>query len=68
MAQQMVGPFEAVVPTIGHLSLFRPAWDYLQRARGYPYDVLFEPFFGFLPFFHSCGYQVSVDQLSLSVL
>lgn len=41
-----------------HLSLFRIAWDYLQRALLFdlPFDVLFEPFFGFLPAFHPCGW------------
>jgi hypothetical protein len=41
-----------------HLSLFRIAWDYLQRALlwAIPFDVLLEPFFGALPNFHPCGY------------
>jgi hypothetical protein len=39
------------------LSLFRIAWDFLQRALrlGLPFEVLFEPFFGDLPDFHPCG-------------
>jgi len=41
-----------------HLSLFRIAWDYLQRALLLiiPFQVLFEPFFGSLPDFHPCGW------------
>jgi hypothetical protein len=41
-----------------NLSLFRIAWDYLQRALlwAIPFDVTFEPFFGFLPGFHPCGW------------
>jgi hypothetical protein len=41
-----------------HLSLFRIAWDYLQRALllVIPFEVLFEPFFGPLPAFHPCGW------------
>ena len=41
-----------------HLSLFRIAWDYLQRALLLiiPFEVLFEPFFGSLPEFHPCGW------------
>jgi hypothetical protein len=41
-----------------NLSLFRIAWDYLQRALLFalPFDVLLEPFFGFLPDFHPCGW------------
>ncbi len=37
-----------------NLSLFRIAWDYLQRALLFalPFDVLLEPFFGSLPDFH----------------
>jgi len=40
------------------LSLFRIAWDYLQRALLLilPFNVLFEPFFGALPNFHPCGW------------
>jgi hypothetical protein len=40
-----------------HLSLFRIAWDYLQRALLLiiPFEVLFETFFGRLPEFHPCG-------------
>lgn len=40
------------------LSLFRIAWDYLQRALllGISFNVLFEPFFGSLPNFHPCGW------------
>jgi hypothetical protein len=41
-----------------NLSLFRIAWDYLQRALLFalPFEVLFEPFFGFVPDFHPCGW------------
>jgi hypothetical protein len=41
-----------------HLSLFRIAWDYLQRALLLilPFQVLFEPLFGPLPNFHPCGW------------
>lgn len=41
-----------------HLSLFRIAWDYLQRALLFalPFEVLLEPFFGPLPNFHPCGW------------
>jgi hypothetical protein len=41
-----------------HLSLFRIAWDFLQRALllAIPFEVLFEPFFGPLPAFHPCGW------------
>jgi hypothetical protein len=40
------------------LSLFRMAWDYLQRALlcYWPFSVTFEPFFGPLPHFHPCGF------------
>jgi hypothetical protein len=41
-----------------NLSLFRIAWDYLQRAlqSALPFDVTFEPFCGSLPAFHPCGW------------
>ena len=41
-----------------NLSLFRIAWDYLQRVLQWaiPFDVTFEPFFGFLPGFHPGGW------------
>jgi hypothetical protein len=41
-----------------NLSLFRIAWDYLQRALLFaiPFDVLLAPFFGFLHDFHPCGW------------
>lgn len=40
------------------LSLFRIAWDFLQRALllDLPFLVLFKPFFGDLPHFHPCGW------------
>lgn len=40
------------------LSLFRLAWDYLQRALLFviPFEILLEPFFGNLPDFHPCGW------------
>jgi len=40
-----------------HLSLFRMAWHYIQRALLLlmPFQVTFEPFFGPLPDFHPCG-------------
>ncbi len=40
------------------LSLFRMAWDSWQRALliDLPFNVLFEPSFGFLPGFHPCGW------------
>ncbi len=39
------------------LSLFRIAWDSLQRALllALPFTVFFEPSFGPLPNFHPCG-------------
>lgn len=41
-----------------NLSLFRIAWDYLQRALllALPFEVIFEPFFRPLPNFHPCGW------------
>src|SRR5258708_3353101 len=41
-----------------NLTLFRIAWDYLQRAlhSALPFDVTFEPLFGPLPAFHPCGW------------
>jgi len=40
------------------LSLFRIAWDFLQRALlfDWPFQVSFTPFFGALPNFHPCGW------------
>lgn len=40
------------------LSLFRIAWDSLQRALLFqlPFSVSFRPFFGSLPDFHPCGW------------
>lgn len=40
------------------LSLFRIAWDSLQRALLFelPFSVSFSPFFGSLPDFHPCGW------------
>lgn len=40
------------------LSLFRIAWDFLQRALLFdlPFQVSFVPFFGALPNFHPCGW------------
>lgn len=40
------------------LSLFRIAWDFLQRALLFdlPFQVSFSPFFGPLPTFHPCGW------------
>jgi hypothetical protein len=40
------------------LSLFRIAWDFLQRALLFdlPFQVSFSPFFGPLPNFHPCGW------------
>lgn len=40
------------------LSLFRIAWDFLQRALLFdlPFVVSFAPFFGSLPNFHPCGW------------
>jgi len=40
------------------LSLFRIAWDSLQRALLFdlPLSVSFEPFFGYLPHFRPCGW------------
>ncbi len=40
------------------LSLFRIAWDLLQRALlfDFPFAVTFEPFFGYLPDFQPCGW------------
>ena len=39
------------------LSLFRIAWDFLQRALLFdlPFSISFVPFFGSLPDFHPCG-------------
>ena len=40
------------------LSLFRIAWDSLQRTLLFdlPFTVSFRPFFGALPNFHPCGW------------
>jgi hypothetical protein len=40
------------------LSLFRMAWDFLQRALLFdrPFQVSFSPLFGPLPDFHPCGW------------
>ncbi len=40
------------------LSLFRIAWDSLQRALQFdlPFSVSFVPFFGSMPDFHPCGW------------
>jgi hypothetical protein len=40
------------------LSLFRIAWDFLQRALlfAWPFQVSFSPFFGSIPLFHPCGW------------
>ncbi len=40
------------------LSLFRIAWDFLQRALLFdlPFCVSFSPFFGSMPNFHPCGW------------
>src|SRR5258708_2768294 len=40
------------------LSLFRIAWDFLQRTLLFdlPFHVSFSPFFGSLPHFHPCGW------------
>ncbi len=40
------------------LSLFRIAWDSLQRALQFdlPFSVSFVPFFGALPDFRPCGW------------
>lgn len=40
------------------LSLFRIAWDFLQRALLFdlPFQVTFSPFFGSIPSFHPCGW------------
>ena len=39
------------------LSLFRIAWDFLQRALLFdlPFHISFSPFFGSMPNFHPCG-------------
>jgi hypothetical protein len=40
------------------LSLFRVAWDSLQRTLQFdlPFSVSFVPFFGVLTDFHPCGW------------